>query len=162
LGAQSDTTDFLGSYQINGVPSGDRTVTVNAAGFEAYVRPVTLNASTVHNVPLRRLAPFLRSFTGAANSRAITATYTDLQGAGTIDVAGSYATYAGSNSTFPSYTFVAALGTATSQQLDPLTLRISASAEIGMRTVSLSIRDREGNFRRTECIIGGACTEQPQ
>lgn len=161
LAGQSTTTDFLGSYQFAAIPTDAQTLTLSPAGFEPYSRDVTVSAPVTFNVPLRRLAPFLKDFVGSSNSGILTATYIDLQGAGTIALSSSFVTISGSNATFSNFTFLTGLAAGSITALDALTARITINTgQTGIRTATWNVRDSGANSRTVACSIGGSCTEQ--
>jgi hypothetical protein len=156
LAGQSTTTDFLGSYQFAAIPTGAQTLALSPAGFEPYSRAITVSSAATFNVPLRRLAPFLKDFTGSSTSSTLAATFIDLQGASTIDWNQSAATVVA-----PGFTNVALLGPATKTPVDALTVKVSFNAgKTGITRVTWNVKDSQQNFRTVVCIIGGSCTEQ--
>jgi hypothetical protein len=161
LAGQSATTDFLGSYQFAAIPTGAQTLTLSPAGFEPYLRAVTVSGPATFNVPLRRLAPFLKDFAGSSNSGTLTATYVDLQGAATITLGSSFVTISGSNAAHSNFTFLNGLGPGSIAVLDAVTAHISINTgQTGIRTATWNVRDSGGNFRTVVCVIGSSCTEQ--
>jgi hypothetical protein len=162
LGSFTATTDFLGAYQISSVPAGNYTLSVNTSGFEPFSKAVALTASTTQNVPLRRLAPFLKSFLGSPSSRNLTAVFLDLQGASTIAVSSSSVTFNGVNpSTGIAFTTFGGLGPASTSIVDALSVQITLNTgQLGIQRATWNVRDVGGNSRPVACIVGGSCVEQ--
>lgn len=157
------TTDFLGSYQFSDVGAGSYTIVIDTPGYEPFSRSFTVSGASTQNIPLRRLAPFLKSFSGATNSKELSAVYVDLQGAASIAKGSSFVTYFG-RSPITGVAFgnnVSGLAPASITILDVLTAQLTLNTgQLGIQQATWDVRDSEGNARLVVCVIGGTCIEQ--
>jgi hypothetical protein len=155
LGSSSATTDFLGAYQFANVAAGSYTITVSAPSFEAYTKPLTVSATTTHNIPLRRLAPFLKDFAITSNGSILLATVIDLQGAATFSAVNSGITY-----TVPGFTNFTTLRNALVDPIDATSVRVQFNiGRTGASLANWSLKDTEGHGAVFECSTGG-CVER--
>lgn len=156
LGSSSATTDFLGEYQFANVAAGNYTITVSSPGFEAYTKPLTIQSTTTHNIPLRRTRPFMTTYATTNNSTVLIATVVDLQGEGTIS--------AGQSSVFYSYSGgsnLAGLAPATRTTVDALTARFQVNAgQVVTSQTRWVFNDTGGNRSEFLCSSGSGCVEQ--
>ena len=155
IGQSMATTDFLGSYSLN-APSGTHTVTVTDPRYEAFNTSITLAANTTLNLPLRRLAPFLRGFTTNGNATELTATIVDIQGAQTVDLGnGSSVLVEG-----PGFVSLIFAGPWLRTQINATSWLVTVGVvNAGAQKATWSIRDNSGNAATFECFVGSTCSE---
>lgn len=147
----SAITDTLGAFLISNVPTGTQTVLVIAPTFEIFSRKLSFSSDAQHDIALRRLRPFVKDF--AVSNTIISATFVDLQGAGTLDIEFSFVTIA------PGPIGPRPLVFVTKTQLDPFSIRVSLDAlRTGVTETSWVARDFGGNVGQFICTTR-SCVE---